>query len=310
MKKIITIYILIFTSLFAEDNSSMWDITSKSLNSIWEKSKEIGNESWEETKKYTKLGKNLLLEESLTTSMNMSLDTNTTQIKEFKINDDDSIKMVVKLVGEDKDLILDIKQYDWGITEDKKFIVFENIQYDANIKWIKYLLDFYIEKNHGYIAIKHSTTKQSLLFSLKDSIETTYESDKKYAKKYWSEVKKQIQKRWKNSDKKDLTYTFNNILDEEQIAIKNFGIDKDKISANIFLIDTTPIKLTLESFEWATANKRKYIVLKDIKINTNRPWIKGILEKKDNNFHFGYSLAIQKILLSIKPPINQKIKGK
>jgi len=118
MRKILLVVFFI-SSLYAEDNSSIWNITSKSLNSLWEKSKELGSESWEETKKYTNLGKNLLLEESLLASMNLSLDTNTTEVKELKINEDDSIKMVVKLVGEKEDLILDIKKYNWAVSEKK-----------------------------------------------------------------------------------------------------------------------------------------------------------------------------------------------
>ena len=165
-KKILALYILLFSIAFADDNSSIWDITSKSLNSIWQKSKELGSDSWEETKKYTNMGKNILLEETLKTTMNMSLDINTTEVKEFKINEDDSIKMVVKLVGEKEDLILDIKNYDWGISKDKKYIVFENIQYSANIPWIKGML-----KNHdNSFYFDYSKPIHKILLSIKSPL--------------------------------------------------------------------------------------------------------------------------------------------
>merc|ERR1711916_185850 len=110
----------------------------------------------------------------------------------------------------------------------------------------------------------YSISKQSLLYSLKAPIETNYDSDEKYTQIYWKNIKDQMRNKWIKSDKKDLNQVFTNIVDKEKINIDTFKINNEKININIELIDAKNIELNIKSFKWATANKRTYILLKDI----------------------------------------------
>ncbi len=305
MYKIIFLSIIYISSALADSNSSIWKLDSKAFDSLWKSTKELSGDAWEGTKKYTNMGKNILLSETFLNTMNLSLDTNTTEVKEFTINEDDSIDMKVKLVGEKRDLEVKIEHYDWGVSDNNEFIVFENIKYQANIEWIKYLIDFYLELNKGYINIPYSVSKEGLLLSLKSDIKSSFDTNSTYTKGFWDKFQKDTVNRWNRSDKRNLTNIFKDLFDKNYIEIKKLQIKDKKIYFSAFIKDSKDdIEFYIDSFNWATANKKSFILIKDITIKgCKKPWIESLIKKHDNSFYFTYSKFIEKILKSIKPPL-------
>lgn len=285
MYKIVLIFFLNISTLYSFD-----------LNSLVKSANEYANQ-----------GKLLVLGESLKTAMNNSLDTNTTKVKELIIDTDNSIKMVVKLTGEDKDFILDIKHFDWSISKDKKLIVFENIEYSGNIKWIEYLLTYYFDITKGYITVKYSSGVKTILSTLKEPIKPTYKTDVAYSKEFWTNLEESLTSKWVASDKKDLTNLFNPIFDKQYININSLYIQDKKIYLNATTKGSKKgVNFFIDDFIWRVQNN-KYIIIENIKLkDSKKPWIVGSLKKRKNSIKFQYSNFIEEILKSIKPQKGEK----
>lgn len=280
MYKILMVFILNFSLLYSFD-----------LNSLIKSSKDYVNQ-----------GKLILLGESLKTAINNSLDTPTTQVKELIINTDNSIKMVVKLIGEDRDFILNITHFDWSITDDNKFIVFENIKYNGNIKWIEYLLSYYFDITKGYITVKYSDSVKAVLSTLKKDIKPTYDTNYSYSKEFWDKLEVKLTKKWETSNKKDLTAVFSSIFNKEYIKIDRLEIVDEKLYFKAYTNGSKKgLSFYVDDFSWRVTKDKNYIVLSDISIkDCEKDWIIGSLKKRKNIVKFQYSSFIENILISIK----------
>ena len=126
-------------------------------------------------KEYSVQGKNILIEQTLLNGVNALVDNTKIKINSFDIDDKTNvIKIDTFLKGEDKNLIIDIEKFQWGVTEDKKYIVFENFDIDMNIEWMQYIIDDIAKRDNGYIKIPHNVALFSLLYSIKPNIKSTY----------------------------------------------------------------------------------------------------------------------------------------
>ena len=220
-------------------------------------------------KEYSKQGKNVLIEQTLLNGINMLVDNTKIKINKFDIDDETNvIKIDTFLEGEDKNLLIDIKKFKWGVTEDKKHIVFEDFDINMNIEWLQYIVDDIAKRDRGYIKIPHNVAIFSLLYSIKPNIKTTY----------------------KKFDKKPFVlseYPF----DERYLKIEQLEISKDMIVTNVWLKGSKEnLKIDVESYSITTANGKKLIVLKDIKFKEfTKPWIKSIIDAQHNEIHLKYT---------------------
>ena len=190
-------------------------------------------------------------------------------INKFDINDETNvIKIDTFLEGEDKNLLIDIKKFKWGVTEDKKHIVFEDFDINMNIEWMQYIVDDIAKRDRGYIKIPHNVALFSLLYSIKPNIKSTYKIFKK--------------KPFVLSE-----YPF----DERYLKIEQLEISKDMIVTNVWLKGSQEnLKIDVESYNVTTANGKKVIVLKDIKFKEfTKPWIKSIIDTQHNEIHLKYT---------------------
>ena len=166
--KYLLLQIILVVNLFGQDNELV-DESLLLLNKYFTKAKEYSNQ-----------GKNILIEQTLLNGINGLVDTDKIKVKLFDIDDKtDAIKVVLFLKGEDKELQIDIKKFDWGVTEDKKYIVFENLDILLNIPWMQYIVKDMAKRDNGYIKVPHTVALFSLLYSIKPNIDSTYVYRKK-----------------------------------------------------------------------------------------------------------------------------------
>ena len=227
-------------------------------------------------KEYSSQGKNTLIEKTLLNGINTLVDNKKIKINSFDIDDDtDEIKINTFLEGEDKDLEIEIKKFKWGVTEDKKHIVFEDFDIDLNIEWMQYIVDDIAKRDNGYIKIPHNIAIFSLLYSIKPNTKTTY---KPFKKKPFILTE----------------YPF----DERYLKIEQLEISKEMIVTNVWLKGSKEnLKIDVESYNITTANGKKIIVLKDIEFKEfTKPWIKSIIDAQKNEVHIKYTEKLFELL--------------
>lgn len=220
-------------------------------------------------KEYSKQGKNVLIEKTLLNGINTLVDNTKIKIISFDIDDETNvIKIDTFLEGEDKNLLIDISKFKWGVTADKKHIVFEDFDINMNIEWLQYIVDDMAKRDRGYIRIPHNVALFSLLYSIKPNIKTTY---KKFEKKPFIFAE----------------YPF----DERYLKIEQLEISKDMIVTNIWLKGSQEnLKVDVDSYKVITANGERTIVLKDIEYKEfTKPWIKSMLDLQHNEIHLNYT---------------------
>jgi len=227
-------------------------------------------------KEYSSQGKNSLIEATLLNGVNALVDNTKIKINSFDIDDEtDEIKVNTFLEGEDKDLEIEIKKFKWGVTEDKKYIVFEDFDINMNIEWMQYIVNDIAKRDNGYIKIPHNVAIFSLLYSIKPNIKTTY---KPFKKKPFVLTE----------------YPF----DQRYLKIEKLEISKEMIVTNIWLKGSKEnLIIDVESYDITTANKKRTIVLKDIEFKEfTKPWIKSILDLQKNEVHIKYTEKLFELL--------------
>jgi len=125
---------------------------------------EVGDELLKDINKYFNIakeysiqGKNILIEQTLVNGINGLVDNSKIKVNNFDINNTtNKIYINLFLEGEDKNLTINIDKFQWGVTEDKKYIVFEDFDIDMNIPWIQYIVDDIAKRDNGYIKIPHN----------------------------------------------------------------------------------------------------------------------------------------------------------
>ena len=286
MKKLLLIFVFAILLVAQEEKSifdnaldsasSLWnktkevtskavDSTSKYGNKAIEKAKEYGGKAWEATKDYSNQGKNIVIEQTLINGINSMLDTKHIKVEFFDINDStDAISIIVYLDGEDTNLTIDIKEFEWSVSKDKKYIIFEKLDLDINIPWLSYLVDDIRSRENGYLVIEYSASIFSLLYSIKLDIEPTYVVSKKEPFNF-------------------LTYEY----DKNYFDIQMFKVDNYSIMGLIKLKGVNgseDFKFYIHDYDLYTANNKKYIFLKNIDFkSTNKPWIKSIIDNQDKS---------------------------
>ena len=227
-------------------------------------------------KEYSTQGKNILIEQTLLNGINALVDNSKIKINSFDIEDKTNvIKIDTFLKGEDTNLLIEINKFQWGVTEDKKHIVFEDFDINMNIPWLQYIVDDIAKRDRGYIKIPHNVAIFSLLYSIKPNIKTTYKTFKK--------------KPFVLSE-----YPF----DERFLKIEQLEISKDMIVTNVWLKGSKEnLKIDVESYTITTANGKKVIVLKDLQFKEfTKPWIKSIIDAQKNEVHIKYTEKLFEIL--------------
>jgi len=250
--------ILFVINLYGSDTELLNDELVKDINKYFNIAKE-----------YSTQGKNVLIEQTLLNGINTLVDNKKIKINSFDIKDKtNEIKINVFLEGEDTPLDIDIKKFKWGVTEDKKYIVFEDFDINMNIEWMQYILDDIAKRDNGYIRIPHNVALFSLLYSIKPNIKTTYKAFKK----------------------KPFVLT-EYPFDERYLKIEQLEISKDMIVTNVWLKGSKEnLKIDVESYNITTANGKKTIVLKDIKFKEfTKPWIKSLIDLQYNEIHLKYT---------------------
>lgn len=256
MKQIYLILLLLNLTLLAGE--SYWDIATKSANSLWDK-----------TKQYTHQGKNIAIEKTVLNGINAITDNSKIKVEYFGIDDRTNyIDMVVFLKGEDKKLNIKVKDFSWGISTDKQFIVFENLDISLDITWLNYLLIDKIKRDGGRLVIPNKTSTFSLLYAVKPNIKI----EKELPKKEHFDV---------------VYYEYN----KDFFHINKFEVKNHNISTNISIKGSkNNILCSVSNYTLRTANRKNIIVLQDIKFQKcNKPWIQSVIEKQNNEVHFDFN---------------------
>jgi hypothetical protein len=275
------ISILLTTSYLYAQEESYWDKVSSGTSSLWGKTKEYGekafdttkeysSDTWEQTKKYSHQGKNMFIEKTLLHGINALTDNTKIKINKFEIdNKTNVINMAIYLNGEDKELNIEIKNFTWGITENKEDIVFEDLDISLDIEWLDYLLKDSIKRAGGYLIVPNKASTFSLLYSIKPDIKLTKNITKK-------------------EDKFDFVYYK---YDENYFKINQFKVKDKHITTDIRVKGSTEhILCNIKSFDIQTANKKTILAIRNIKFaHCNKPWIQSFIENQNNELYVDFT---------------------
>jgi hypothetical protein len=291
-----------------EQTDFLWDKTKQiTLNTI-DGAKNIASNGVSTTNNILSDGKQLILRRILLTSLNVGLDYNDT----IKVNDlilnsaNGSLSLLVKLDGEDRELSINVKYFDWDIIENKQFIVLENIDVSLDIAWLDYILQEYLKTHSGYIKVKYSLAKETFLRSLKENRKTTYvgnitsnEKEITLQNQKIEEIKTIINK----NDDNFLEHIIKELYDEAYISPIFIKKNGNLLECNFSLAESEKdLFITFEDFEWTTANEKKLIVIENIKLkDCSKPWIDSILKKYHEQIVLKYNPLHEEILTKIKP---------
>lgn len=229
-------------------------------------------------KEYSIQGKNILIEQTLINGINNSVDTTKIKVHTAKINNTNNhIHLDLFLAGEDKNLLIDITKFQWGVSQDKKYIIFEDIDLNMNIEWLNYLFKAFIERENGYIKVRNTPALFSLLYSMKADIPTTY----------------------KFVEKKPFTLTAYP-FDEKYIKIEHLEINKENILSTLWLKDSKDnLDINIKSYTIMIENKKQTIYLKDLQFERcSKPWIQSLVEQHNIEIPLEYNDKIFKMLHS------------
>lgn len=227
-------------------------------------------------KNYSVQGKNILIEQTLLNGINALVDNTKIKINRFDIDDNtNKIFIDMFLKGEDKNLEVNISKFQWGVTPDKKYIIFEDFDIGMNIPWLQYIVDDIAKRENGYIKVPHNVALFSLLYTIKPNIKTTY-------------------KPFKKEPFIITDYPF----DKRFLKINQLELSKKMIVTDIWLKGSkNNLKIDVDSYNLTTANGKKTIVLKDVKFKEfTKPWIKSLIENQKNEIHFNYTDKLYELL--------------
>ncbi|MEA2018702.1 MAG: hypothetical protein U9N59_09655 [Campylobacterota bacterium] len=247
-----------------------------SLDSLWNSAKSLSKNTLELTKDYSNQGKNILIEQTLFHGINGLVDNSKIKVNLFDIDDNtNAIKINLFLKGEDQNLTIDINKFTWGVTEDKKYIVFEDLDISLNMPWMQYIISDMMKRDNGYLKIPHNVGIFSLLYSIKPNIKLTY---------------KQKEKEPFNI----LEYDY----DKEFIKIEKFKSNNKTVEVILKLKGSKEnLNIVVESYELRTANSKKVIVLQNLKYREfTKPWIKSIIDGQNNEIHIDFTKKLYNIL--------------
>jgi hypothetical protein len=315
------LFVLLSVNLYGNETetSSTWKKAIEQTDFLWDKTKQItlntidgakniASNGVHKTSNILSEGKQIILKRVLLTSLNAGLDYNDTiKVNDLRLNSENgSFWLLVKLDGEDRELSVDVKHFDWDIIENKQFIILENIDVSLDIAWLDYILQEYLKTHNGYIKVKYSLAKETFLRSLKENRKTTYvanitSNEQKIAlqNQKIEEIKEIINK----DDENFLENIIKELFDEAYVSPIFIKKNGNSLECNFSLAESEKdFFITFEDFEWATANEKKLIVIEKIKLkDCSKPWIESILKKYHEQIIFKYNPLFEEILTKIKP---------
>lgn len=269
MKKIIFLSLFTSSILFANE-PTMAEIATKKIteivNDVKKTASNLQNKLVTKTKEVTHKGQSIAIDKTLINGLNATLDKKYIDIRYLKKNTKTNvITMVVYLNGEKKYLGVTLKDFKWGYSKDDEHIVLEKIKISLNIPWLDYLVQDSLKRD-GYIVLPNYLSIADFLETIKPATTSTYG---RIASKPFN----------------PLTYNF----DKKQIDIKTFNIKNKTIKADIKLGGSENLKFEVTKFDLFSANKRKYIVLKNIHLKyATKPWLSYIIKSWDNSIKFDF----------------------
>jgi hypothetical protein len=315
MKNILYLLLIFNVASFAsdEDVNSYWNKAVEQTDVLWNKTKDVTLNTFNGAKNVTingidatkgllSKGKQVLLEKTLLTAINLGLDyNNTIVVNQLTINDlNSSLSLVVKLEGEDKELLIDMQNFDWDISVDKNFIILENIDVTLDIPWLDYLAKKYLKQHNGYIKVKYSLAKETFLHSLKERINTTYGSSNELK---ISVATPDIENILATNKENLFVIIFKSFYDEVFVKANYIKQVENGLAVNFSLAGSKDdLNVNITQFDWATANDKQLIVLGNIEVEKcTKPWIESLLHKNHEQIIFDYRDDLNTILTKIKP---------
>jgi hypothetical protein len=321
--KYILYFLFIFNlNLFANDDSSnsYWDKAVTNTESLWNTTKQLTNDGvdgaknltfngFSKTKDIFSQGKKILLEKTLLTSINLALDyNNTIKVNQLSLDDTNGstlLSMEVELDGEDKPLHIVLKNFDWDVSEDKEFIILENLDISLDIAWLNYLVQEELKKNNGSLKLSYSLAKETFLQTVKQKTQTTFVANISNSKQKnipYNQKFQLVQKILAENDKDVFVHIIRELYDENYIKPIYIQKNEKSIEAHFLLTGSEkPFLITFEDFDWATANDKKLIVISNIKLkDCNKPWIGSLLKKSHEQIIVEYNPFFEELLQKLK----------
>jgi hypothetical protein len=248
----------------------------KVASDVAKKTTEFKNNAIKKTKEVTHKGQSIAMDKTLINGVNATLDKKYIEIKYLKKNTKTNvITMVVYLNGEKKYLGVTLKDFKWGYSKDEENIILEKINISLSIPWIDYLVHDSLKRD-GYIVLPNYLSISDFLETIKPATTSTYT---KIASKPFN----------------PLAYNF----DKKQFDIKLFQVKNRTMQADIKLNGSDDLKFEITKFDLFTANKRKFIVLKNINLKyASKPWLSYIIKSWDNSIKFDFDKDFYETLAS------------
>ena len=279
MKKIIFLSLFTCATLFATE-PTMAEIATKKItevvNNVKKTASNIQNKIVTKTKEVTHKGQSLAIDKTIINGMNATMDKKYIEIRYLKKDTKTNvITMVMFLNGEKKYLGMTLKDFKWGYSKDEEFIILEKINVSFNIPWINYLINDSLKRD-PYIVLPNYLSIADFLESIKPATKTTFT---KITSKPFN----------------PLAYNF----DKKYFDIRTLDLKNKTIKADIKLQGSDNLKFEVTKFDLFTANKRKFIVLKNIHLKyATKPWLSYIIKSWDNSLKFDFDKDFYETLAS------------
>jgi hypothetical protein len=291
MKRILFVSLLT-SSLLLANEPTMAEIATKKItevvNDVKKTASKLQNKIVSKTKEVAHKGQSLAIDKTLINGLNASLDKKYIDIRYLKKDTKTNvITMVVYLNGEKKYLGMTLKDFKWGYSKDEEYIVLEKINVSFNIPWIEYLIKDSLKRD-PYIVLPNYLSIADFLESIKPATKTTFTK---------------ITSRPFNP----LAYNF----DKKYFDIQKLNLKNKSIIADIKLAGSDNLKFEVTKFDLFTANKRRFIVMKNINIKyATKPWLSYIIKSWNNSLKFDFDKDFYETLASgnyeYKRPIVEK----
>jgi hypothetical protein len=279
MKKIVFLSLFTCVTLFAGE-PTMVDVAAKKItevvNNVKKTASEFQNKIAIKTKEVAHKGQSIAMDKTIINGINATLDKKYIEVKYLKKNTKTNvITMVMYLNGEKKYLGVTLKDFKWGYSKDEEHIILEKINVALSIPWIDYLVHDSLKRD-GYIVLPNYLSIADFLETIKPATKTTYTN---IASKPFN----------------PLAYNF----DTKQFDIKTFVLKNKIMKADVKLGGSENLKFEVTKFDVYTANKRKFIVLKNINFKyASKPWLSYIIKSWNNSLKFDFDKDFYEILAS------------
>ena len=230
--------------------------------------------------KIVQKGEGVLVDKTLTNSINAVLDKKHIEIKSLKKNPKtNALQMIVYLNGEKKYLSITLKDFEWGYSKDEESIIIQKIKLSTNIEYIEYLIKDTLKRYHNVIVVPNYLSTASFLESIRSPKKINYTPK---ARAPFDFLRYQFDKRYFN--------------------VEEFVVKNKTLKAKMFAKGSDKIEFELARYDLFTSNNRRFIVMKNISIkSTNKPWMASIIKTWNNSIRFDYEENFYQVLAGKQP---------